>query len=196
MKKIASILLCLTLVCGIAAGCKTDEVSKTDIGIKETVINDDTDKLTEDNSGSGEADFQKIDLSSNGWNIVIENIIAPKELSDVDVMLGYTSSKTNKVEFTANDGYKYLILKMSISKDGSSENIEWDNMYLQDVDGNKYSRMDDGFLEDLNMERMPGTTLNFGSNEGWIAFTVPQDLSKATLYYEFAKENIEHELDF
>ena len=183
------------LVTSVAAGCGKDDSEKADNAASETVADNGIDELTDSNNlESSKTDFQKIDLSSNGWEIVVENLIVQKELSDVNVMLGYSSSKTDKVEFAAEDGYKYLLMKMSISKDGSSENIEWENMYLKDADGNKYDRTDDGFLEDLNMERMPGTTLNFGSNEGWIAFSVPEDLNQVTLYYEFAKETIKCDL--
>ena len=57
-----------------------------------------------------------------------------------------------------------------------------------DSEGNEYSRMDDEFISELGMTRMAGTTLNFGSNEGWIAFEIDENAEGLELSYPFEAE--------
>lgn len=48
--------------------------------------------------------------------------------------------------------------------------------------------MDDEFITELGMTRMAGTTLNFGSNEGWIAFEIDENAEGLELSYPFEAE--------
>ena len=65
---------------------------------------------------------------------------------------------------------------------------DWANLKLTDSEGNEYSRMDDEFISELGMTRMAGTTLNFGSNEGWIAFEIDENAEGLELSYPFEAE--------
>ena len=72
----------------------------------------------------------------------------------------------------------------------NTEAIDWASLKLTDSDGNEYTRIDDEFLTNLGMTRMAGTKLNFGSNEGWIAFEIKEDASGLTLSYPFESKLI------
>ena len=135
-------------------------------------------------------EFEETTLSVNGWEITIQNVIRDDTMSNVSVVLGYTDATTNEYEVKAQEGHDYFLVKMKLSKKESKENIEWDKMTLTDSEGNVYKRIDDIFISDLGMKRIPGTTLNFGSNEGWIAFEVKKEAKNLTLRYDFADEDL------
>ena len=54
--------------------------------------------------------------------------------------------------------------------------------------------MSDEFLTDLGMTRMTGNTLNFGSNEGWIAFEIDENAETLELCYPFEAESYQQAL--
>lgn len=139
---------------------------------------------------SGE--FKETTLSVSGWEITIENVIRDDTMNNASVVLGYTDATTNEYEVKAQDGYDYFLVKMKLSKKESKENIEWDKMTLTDSVGNVYNRIDDIFISDLGMKRLPGTTLNFGSSEGWIAFEIKKDAKGLTLTYDFTDEDLHY----
>ncbi|MCD7819543.1 MAG: aryl-sulfate sulfotransferase, partial [Lachnospiraceae bacterium] len=125
-----------------------------------------------------------------GWQICLEDATRAASLNTVSVTLGYASVETTDLEQTAQDGYEYCLLKLFIVKEDSTEVIEWDKMLLTDGDGNSYSRIDDSFITDYDMSRMPGTDLNFGSYEGWICYEIPQEAEDLTLTYSFEEEEL------
>jgi len=125
-----------------------------------------------------------------GWQIALEDATRSATLSAVSVELGYTSVETTDIEQTASDGCEYCMLKLSFVKNGSTESIEWEKLFLTDGDGNSYTRIDDSFITEFGMSRLPGTALNFGSYEGWICFEIPEEASDLTLVYAFESEEL------
>ncbi|MCD8014365.1 MAG: aryl-sulfate sulfotransferase [Lachnospiraceae bacterium] len=125
-----------------------------------------------------------------GWQITLEDASRSASLSAVSVELGYTSVETTDVEQSAADGMEYCMLKLSFVKNGSMETIEWEKVFLTDGNGNSYSRIDDSFITEFGMTRLPGTALNFGSYEGWICFEIPEDALDLTLVYTFESEEL------
>ena len=103
-------------------------------------------------------------VSAAGWNITVEDV----EINSA--------------------GKTFCMIKLKIEKDGSKETLDWANLKLTDSEGNEYSRMDDEFISELGMTRMAGTTLNFGSNEGWIAFEIDENAEGLELSYPFEAE--------
>ncbi|MCD7735455.1 MAG: aryl-sulfate sulfotransferase [Lachnospiraceae bacterium] len=140
-------------------------------------------------AGAAETDSPVV-YNVSGWQICLEDASRAASLSSVSVSLGYTSVETTDLEQSAADGYEYCMLKLSFVKDGSTEAIKWENMLLTDGDGGSYSRMDDSFIEDYGMSRLPGTDLNFGSYEGWICFEIPEEAGNLTLTYTFESEEL------
>lgn len=214
MKKKIAMLLCTTLFsAAVLTGCTNldnagttassrsaaDAVVTTESAAEsETAAGSETavDK-TEASSENAEATEAASDISDTtvaGWQFVVEKLEKNKSLENVSVDLGYTGVETNDYVKEASDGNVYYLIKMQINKDGSTEAIDWASLKLTDSDGKEYTRIDDEFLTNLGMIRMAGTRLNFGSNEGWIAFEIKEDASGLTLSYPFESETYSCEL--
>ena len=126
-------------------------------------------------------------VSAAGWNITVD-VEINSSLENVSVELGYTGVETSDYKKEADAGKNFCMIKLKIEKDGSKETLDWANLKLTDSEGNEYSRMDDEFISELGMTRMAGTTLNFGSNEGWIAFEIDENAEGLELSYPFEAE--------
>lgn len=217
MKKKIAMLLCATLFCASAlTGCSNldnagttassrsaaDSVVATESAAESETASDTADhsetaaesEASSENVTATEAAADISDTTVAGWQFVVEKLEKNKSLENVSVDLGYTGVETNDYVKEASDGNVYYLIKMQINKDGSTEAIDWASLKLTDSDGNEYSRIDDEFLTNLGMTRMAGTKLNFGSNEGWIAFEIKEDASGLTLSYPFESETYSCEL--
>ena len=207
MKKKIAMLLCATLFCASAlTGCSNldnagttassrsaaDSVVATESAAESETAADTADysetaaeseaadtEASSENVTATEAAADISDTTVAGWQFVVEKLEKNKSLENVSVDLGYTGVETNDYVKEASDGNVYYLIKMQINKDG---------------DGNEYTRIDDEFLTNLGMTRMAGTKLNFGSNEGWIAFEIKEDASGLTLSYPFESETYSCEL--
>ena len=137
-------------------------------------------------------DDEDVSAASDDESIGIENVEIDKSLENASTILGYTNVATSKFTAEAEDGYEYCLVKMSFEKEDSTEDISWDKFVLTDSEGNTYSRCDDSFLSDLGMKRIPGTSLNFGSHEGWLAFEIKEGASGLTISYPFENDTFEY----
>ena len=135
-----------------------------------------------------EEEYEPQLVSVSGWNITVEDVMESASLENVSDELGYTGVEKSDYQKEAEDGKTFCLVKLIFEKDGSKESIQWDKLKLADSEGNEYTRMEDEFLTDLGMLRMPGTTLNFGSNEGWIVFEINEDAEELVLSYPFDTE--------
>ena len=222
MKKKIAMLLCATLFCASAlTGCSNldnagttassrsaaDSVVATESAAESETAADTADQsetAAESEAADTEASSENVtateaaaDISDStvaGWQFIVEKLEKNKSLENVSVDLGYTGVETNDYVKEASDGNVYYLIKMQINKDGSTEAIDWASLKLTDSDGNEYTRIDDEFLTNLGMTRTAGTKLNFGSNEGWIAFEIKEDASGLTLSYPFESETYSCEL--
>ena len=127
-------------------------------------------------------------VSVSGWNITVADVQKNTSLENVSVELGYTGVEKSNYQKDAESGKTFCLVKMLIEKDGSKETIDWSNLKLTDGEGNEYTRIEDDFLADLGMIRMTGNTLNFGKNEGWIAFEINENADGLELSYPFEEE--------
>ena len=213
MKKKIAMLLCATLFCASAlTGCSNldnagttassrsaaDSVVATESAAESETAADTADhsetaaeseaadtEASSENVTATEAAADISDTTVAGWQFVVEKLEKNKSLENVSVDLGYTGVETNDYVKEASDGNVYYLIKMQINKDGSTEAIDWASLKLTDSDE---------FLTNLGMTRMAGTKLNFGSNEGWIAFEIKEDASGLTLSYPFESETYSCEL--
>lgn len=151
-------------------------------------------KANTDNEDQQET-FQSVDVSAGGWNIIIENIQRDTSMKNAATVLGYTDTVTNEYEKEAPEGKEYFMVKLKISKGDSTQDFQWGRLELSDNDNNVYQRIDDIFIDDLGMKRLPGTDLNFGTHEGWIAFEVNQAADGLTLTYQFDNEKMEYHFE-
>ena len=130
-------------------------------------------------------------IEAGGWELIQEDAIKNNSLENVSVDLGYTGVETSDYKKEASQGKTFCLIKMQINKKDSAEDIVWNKLILEDAKGKEYTRIDDSFLTDLGMVRMPSASLNFGENEGWIAFEVDENAEDLTLTYAFAEEMYE-----
>ena len=128
------------------------------------------------------------EISAAGWKITVEEVEIAPSLENVSVDLGYTGVETSDYKKEAETGKTFCMLKMKIEKDGSKEKLDWENLKLTDSEENEYIRMDDEFVAEAGMKRMTGTALNFGLNEGWIAFEIDEKAEGLELSYPFEEE--------
>ena len=147
-------------------------------------------KTKTDTAGDGAAET----VSVAGWKITVEDVQKNTSLENVSVELGYTGVETSDYQKEADAGKTFCLIKLLVEKDGSKETIEWDKLKLTDGSGTEYTRMSDEFLTDLGMTRMTGNTLNFGSNEGWIAFEIDENAENLELCYPFEAESYQQAL--
>ena len=150
---------------------------------------------TENTEETGEVDKTSVSgsqigaqVSVSGWNITVEDVQKNTSLENVSVELGYTGVEKSNDQKEAESGKTFCLVKMLIEKDGSKETIDWSNLKLTDGEGNEYTRIEDDFLADLGLMRMTGNTLNFGKNEGWIAFEINENADGLELSYPFEEE--------
>lgn len=195
-KKVLLQVMGAVLVAGLMAGCggtndtKKEENTKTEAAADKADAKEETDsteaKDTSEDSASSDAYGEVV--SAAGWNITVEDVEINSSLENVSVELGYTGVETSDYKKEADAGKTFCMIKLKIEKDGSKETLDWVNLKLTDSEGNEYSRMDDEFITELGMTRMAGTTLNFGSNEGWIAFEIDENAEGLELSYPFEAE--------
>ncbi len=195
-KKVLLQVMGAVLVAGLMAGCggtndtKKEENTKTEAAADKADAKEETDSTeaedTSEDSASSDAYGEVV--SAAGWNITVEDVEINSSLENVSVELGYTGVETSDYKKEADAGKTFCMIKLKIEKDGSKENLDWANLKLTDSEGNEYSRMDDEFISELGMTRMAGTTLNFGSNEGWIAFEIDENAEGLELSYPFEAE--------
>ena len=168
----------------------TTEENTADVSDGEETATEDTTEETSEKEaeGTSSSTFDSETASVAGWDLTVEDVEVNDSLENVSVSLGYTGVETSDYQKNADEDKTFCLIKMNIEKDGSKESIDWANMKVTDSEGNEYERMSDEFLTDLGMKRMPGNALNFGSNEGWIAFEVNDDAEGLELSYSFEAE--------
>ena len=169
------------------ASTETDADTEKDSTDADTE-DDNTEAADEKTEDSSSDTFNTDTVSVAGWNFTVEDVQMNPSLENVSVEMGYTNVETTNFKKEASTGKTFCLIKLKIEKDGSKESIDWANMKVTDSDGNEYERMDDEFLTDLGMMRMPGNTLNFGTNEGWIVYEVNEDAEGLELTYSFDSE--------
>lgn len=195
-KKVLLQVMGAVLVAGLMAGCggtndtKKEENTKTEAVADKADAKEETDstEAEETSEDSASSDAYGEVVSAAGWNITVEDVEINSSLENVSVELGYTGVETSDYKKEADAGKTFCMIKLKIEKDGSKETLDWANLKLTDSEGNEYSRMDDEFISELGMTRMAGTTLNFGSNEGWIAFEIDENAEGLELSYPFEAE--------
>lgn len=129
-------------------------------------------------------------ITAGGWTVEFEDTLVDKSLENASTVLGYGEVETANFSKEASAGKQFCLIKLKCKKEEGTENIDWTKMVLKDAEGNSYSRIEDGFISDLGMKRLPGTNLNFGENEGWICFEINEGASGLTLEYPFETETL------
>ena len=89
-----------------------------------------------------------------------------------------------------SDGSKFVLAGVTVEKKGSgAASVNLGKLALS-VDGEKYDRIDDGFLANHNYRRLPGYSISFGSKSGYVCFMIPAGQSIASA--EIVTDATEH----
>lgn len=195
-KKLIVISMTLIMALSLSACGEKSENKQEEKTTKAETTTVSADSKTQDGKADN-SDFKAVDVSVAGWTMSVDNVQIAPELSNTSEVLGYSSASSTTFDQKANEGNTYVLIKMTIKKDGASENIQWDNMLLTDAEGNNYNRIDDSFIDSLTWKRMSGTDLNFGSHEGWFAYEIPEDKSTSglVLSYKFKDGTMEYKVN-
>ena len=162
----------------------------------EAVSESVTESVDTEGAGNTAEDRILYDETVAGWHFQVENVRVDTSLQNISVDLGYSGIETSEYIKEAEEGMTFCLVKLKVEKSGSKEQIEWEKMVLTDSEGTEYHRIEDGFILDLGMKHMPGNDLNFGMNEGWIAFEIDENAEGLTLSYPFKEELIEVDFGF
>lgn len=193
MKKTKLFLLTMAaaLMFGLSAcGSNTGSTTVSDTN-SDTTMADKSKNATSTESSSLAGDEVSEEFEAAGWKFTYEDVEIDTTFENISQELGYTSVNTSEFKKEASDGKMFCMIKLNIEKEDSTENVEWDKVKLVDNNGNEYERIDDSFISDLGMKRLPGTDLNFGSNDGWICYEVNDDAKTLTLTCAFKSETLE-----
>lgn len=191
-KKILVFSMTAVMMFSLCACGESDDEKETTKAEETTIA-----ETKVDEAKDAEEKKESVDVSTAGWKMSVDGVEIHTKVSNTSVEMGYTSSSTSTFEKEAEEGNAYVLIKMNVEKDGATENIEWDKMVLTDSDGTTYNRIDDSWIDDLKWKRMSGTTLNFGTNEGWFAYELPEEKTESglVLSYAFADETMEYEIN-
>lgn len=124
------------------------------------------------------------DKSSNqsdfAWQIKVDQYRVADTLSDKTTVTHYDgSSEIVTITHSAESGYAYVLINVQINKaKAGGSAFSWEKLHLVDVKGRQYSRIDDDFLTQHDLDRLPGIELRLGDHIGWIGFEVPIEVSK------------------
>lgn len=121
----------------------------------------------------------------SGWTITLEDCMIGAELKNVSTVLGYAAAEISEFSKSASEGKEFFLVKMKFVKGKSNDTIDWEKLEVVDSEGNRSVRVEDAFVEELGLKRMPGTILNFGSSEGWLVFEIEKGSRELSLEYPF-----------
>ena len=181
MNKIVRVLLAgvlATALCFSLAACSGGETN-TDNG---------------SNAGT-ETDASAFEL--NGWKVTVEDVRVTNNLSDTSTSIGYGGDISSEVfeQKPSSEDLNFCLVKFTMNKEGSSDVIKWDNVTVIDQDGKEYTRIDDSFLEDVGFKRLKSSDVNFGENQGWISYEIPQATTALKLKLVIGDQTKEVDLD-
>ncbi|HPE70196.1 MAG TPA: hypothetical protein P5560_12260 [Thermotogota bacterium] len=100
-------------------------------------------------------------------------------------------------EQTPSEGMVFLLLDMVVEKKQAGASVfSWENVFVEDAEGHRFSRHpNDSFLASYDRQRMKGTSLNFGKNEGYVCFEIPEESANGALRLVVLLEQQEHSLE-
>lgn len=150
---------------------------------------------TNDGQAGSEAGSNAFELK--GWNVEVSDVRVTNNLSDTSTSIGYGGDISSEVfeKKPSDESLNFCLVKFKMDKVDSSDVIKWDNVTVVDQDGSVYNRIDDSFLEDVGFKRLKSSDINFGENEGWISYEVPQSTTSLKLRITIGEETKEIELD-
>jgi hypothetical protein len=131
------------------------------------------------------------------WEIDLSKFAVKSKLESIETVQQYVGSYEEVHQQSPAAGNVYLIMKLTISKQGSETTpFDWNKLIVQDIAGNTYQRMsNDTFLEQFKYTpRMTGLEIKFGVNSGWLCYEIPAQAAKSRLSLEYNAEGSQQEI--
>ena len=127
------------------------------------------------------------------WTVSVQEYKVLDGLESVDDVRQYDGSiaKVPHKNMPSQDNV-FVLVNLDVKKNVSGNHpFVWNNLKLQDADGNSYTRIQDVFLTDYKYDRLPATNLKL-DGKGWICFEVPAEAAKnlKLVYSENDRQNI------
>ena len=130
--------------------------------------------------------------SSSTWKVSVKNVEISDGLNTVAKVKQYDGSLMD-VAYTniPSEGNEYLLLEIEVEKIGTGTTpFAWNNAAIKNAKSDvEYKRVDDVFLTDHGYQRMNGTDLKIGDNDGWICFEIPETSETADLEFLYTVDD-------
>jgi len=131
------------------------------------------------------------------WAVGLSKYEVKNKLQIVETVKQYNGSYDEVHQQTPTDGHVYLIMNVSIKKQGSDPvPFDWSKLTVQDGAGNSYARMsNDTFLEQYKYTpRMTGLEIKFGENAGWLCYEIPTQAADGKLALTYNAKGSQQEV--
>lgn len=139
--------------------------------------------------GAGEKQNEQLDWTVSVQDFQVKNVL--ENTDDVRQYDGSIAKVAHKNEPSA--GNVFVLINLDVKKNVSGNHpFIWQNVVLQDADGNAYERAKDVFLTDYKYDRLSATDLKLDA-KGWVCYEVPSDVANKEMklvYKENDKENV------
>ena len=139
--------------------------------------------------GAGESQNEQLDWTVSVQDFQVKNVL--ENTDDVRQYDGSVAKVAHKNE--PSTGNVFVLVNLDVKKNVSGNHpLLWENMVLQDADGNAYKRAKDVFLTDYKYDRLSATDLKLDA-KGWVCYEIPLDAANNEMklvYKENDKENV------
>lgn len=139
--------------------------------------------------GAGEKQNEQLD-----WTVSVQDFQIKDILENTDDVKQYDGSIAKVAHKNVPaEGNVFVLVDLDMKKNVSGNHpFVWQNMVLQDADGNAYERAKDVFLTDYKYDRLSATDLKLDA-KGWVCYEVPAEVASKEIrlvYKENDKENV------
>lgn len=175
MKRMVCGLLAVTLLLG---GCAAKATENTEAGTALPAA-------TQEERGQPDDTLPTAD--DNGmWSVELLFAETAETLAGTQAVVQYSGEvQTVEVADSPGPGNVFLLLELLVEKlQNGSAAFLWDNAYVEDENGNRYSRHEnDTFLESYNLPRLKSVELKIGANRGFACYEIPEAASTGDLWF-------------
>jgi hypothetical protein len=125
----------------------------------------------------------------DSWTIQIRRWESAKQLKTTRAIEHYNGN----IDFVPQEekpreGFVFLLVELVLEKKNSGPSaFFWERLFIEDAKTNRYSRLsNDTFIETYGFHRIKAVSLNFGKNEGYACYEIPESEAnnKVTLVYD------------
>lgn len=136
------------------------------------------------------------DQSKFQWQIKVLNTKVASSLDSTSTIIEYGGNQTLiKNNNNAGLGNVYLLVNLKLHKSQvGGKGFDWKDVYMEDEKGTQFKRMaNDTFLTTHGYPRLQLTKIMI-SNDGYIAFEIPEKTLQKKLYFVYQSEQGENKI--